>query len=176
MVTIPEGDVGVGHINDSAVGDGNSVGVTSKIIDGIAKAVKGFLNEGTPVGFVEHVNKMVKEVRLSQFIAGIRDVKLPETFFCFADVPVQKLGIDMLLIVRLLWEEPAPGFTVSSPVFSKNIQGTRRKRDVTVRAVLCFCDMDAHIFAGNVFIPQGAGFASPKPGRIHEGKNGSGKN
>ena len=53
-----------GNRKNSAVGDGDFVGVASQIFDGITKAVKGFLNVGTPVLFI----KVILTVLLLQMI------------------------------------------------------------------------------------------------------------
>lgn len=44
-----------GNRKDPAVGNGNLMGIASKIFNGISKAVKGFLNVGTPVHFIKPV-------------------------------------------------------------------------------------------------------------------------
>ena len=55
---------------DPAVGDGDPVGVTAKVFDGIAKAVKGFLDVWTPVLFIKIVLQLFPLIRIMQIFAG----------------------------------------------------------------------------------------------------------
>lgn len=48
-------DQGICHRKNPAVGDGDFMGVASKILDGIAKAVKGLFDIRTPIFLIEIV-------------------------------------------------------------------------------------------------------------------------
>ena len=57
-IMVPEGGMGIWHADDSSVGNGDAMGISSQIVNGISKAVEGFLYERTPVGSVEHIDKI----------------------------------------------------------------------------------------------------------------------
>lgn len=69
----------IGNRKDPAVCNSDLVGITSKILDGIAKAVKGFLNIGTPVHFIEFVFPFFLVTGITQLFTGRR--KSEGTFF-----------------------------------------------------------------------------------------------
>lgn len=54
-----KGDLRISHGTDSAVGDGDFMRIAPKILDGIAKAAKGFLYVGAPVFGIEEVFKFL---------------------------------------------------------------------------------------------------------------------
>lgn len=64
IVFRPEGHSLIGNGFDPGVGDRDPVGVTSKIIYGVAKAVEGFLYKGAPVFPVEAVTERSPVLRL----------------------------------------------------------------------------------------------------------------
>ncbi len=53
-----------------AVGNGDPVGITSKIFNGIAKSVEGFLDVGTPVLFIKTVFPFFPVVRIAKLFTG----------------------------------------------------------------------------------------------------------
>ena len=55
VVAIPEGNGMVRDLKDAGIRDGDTMGVATKVIDGIAEAVEGFLDVGAPVSSVELV-------------------------------------------------------------------------------------------------------------------------
>jgi len=55
VVAIPEGNGMVRDLKDAGIRDGDTMGVATKVIDGIAEAVEGFLEVGAPVSSVELV-------------------------------------------------------------------------------------------------------------------------
>lgn len=57
-IPVPEGGMRIRHADDSAVGDGNAMGISSQVVNGISKPVEGLLYERTPVGSVEHIDKI----------------------------------------------------------------------------------------------------------------------
>lgn len=57
------------------VGDGDSVGITSQILDGIAKPMKGFLDIGAPVLFIKMVLPFLPVIRIPQLFTGRRKNK-----------------------------------------------------------------------------------------------------
>ncbi len=60
---------------DPAVGNGDFVGIPPEVLNRVAKAVKGFLNVGAPVFFVEAVFPLFKVIRITQFFTGRRKGK-----------------------------------------------------------------------------------------------------
>lgn len=60
---------------DPAVGNGNLVGITPKIFNGIAKPVKGFLDIRAPVFFIKTVFPLFPVIMVTQFFAGRRKNK-----------------------------------------------------------------------------------------------------
>ena len=62
----------IGNRKDSAVGNGNLVSLTPKIFNGIAKAVKGLLDVGTPVHFIKTVFPFFPVIGITQLFTGRR--------------------------------------------------------------------------------------------------------
>lgn len=60
---------------DPAVGNGDPMCVTAKILDGIAETVKGFLYVRTPVFFIKTVFPFLKAAGILQMAAGGRKGK-----------------------------------------------------------------------------------------------------
>ena len=58
------------HRKDTAVGNGDLMGVSSKVFDGISKAVKGFFDVGTPRFLIKTVPEFCPCVGIAQFMAG----------------------------------------------------------------------------------------------------------
>ena len=52
------------------VGNGNLVGITTKVFDSIAKAVKGFLDVRTPVHFIKLVLPLLPVIGITQLFTG----------------------------------------------------------------------------------------------------------
>ena len=65
----------LGNRKAPAVRNGNLVGITPKIFNGIAKAVKGFLDVGAPVRFIEAAFPFLPMVRVTQLFTGKRKRK-----------------------------------------------------------------------------------------------------
>lgn len=61
---------------DAGIGDGDAVGVTAKIFNGVAEAVKSLLDEGAPVLVVEIIDQGLPCRRIGQFAAGSRDMEI----------------------------------------------------------------------------------------------------
>lgn len=59
----------------SAVGDCNPVGIASKVFHGIAEAIKGLLNIGTPVFFIKCVFPFIPKAGITQLFTGRRKDK-----------------------------------------------------------------------------------------------------
>lgn len=65
----------LGNRKDPAVRNGNLVGITPKIFNGIAKAVKGFLDVRTPVHFIKFVFPFLPVIGITQLSTGRRECK-----------------------------------------------------------------------------------------------------
>ena len=57
-------------VKNTAVRDGNLMGIASKVFDGIAKAVKGFLDIRAPVHFIELIFQFLPVTGISKSFAG----------------------------------------------------------------------------------------------------------
>lgn len=57
-------------VKDPAVGDGNLMGVTSQVLNGVAEAVKCFFNVRAPFFFIKAVQKFFPGIRITQAFAG----------------------------------------------------------------------------------------------------------
>ena len=68
----------------------------------------------------------------------------------------------------LFREKPAKWFTKGKPVRSQNVQSTFGQNRIAVRTVFAMPDMDAHVFALDIFITKMTNFANTQTGRIHE--------
>jgi len=60
----------IGNRKDPAVGNGNPVSITPKVLHGIAKAVKGFLDVGAPVHFIKSVFPLFPVAGITQLFTG----------------------------------------------------------------------------------------------------------
>ena len=65
----------LGNRKDPAVRNGNLVGITPKIFNGIAKAVKGLLYVGTPFLFIKPVFPLFPDGRILKLFTGGRKGK-----------------------------------------------------------------------------------------------------
>ena len=65
----------IGNRENPAIGNGNLVGITSKIFNGIAKAVEGFFDVGTPVYFIKSVFPFFPVIGITQLFTGRRECK-----------------------------------------------------------------------------------------------------
>lgn len=65
-----KGNLFLRYRKNSAVGNGNLVGITPKIFNGITKAVKGLFDVRTPVLFIKTVFKFFPVIRITQLFAG----------------------------------------------------------------------------------------------------------
>ena len=72
-----EGDVHFRDGQDPAVGDGDLMGVTAEIFDGVPKTVKGFFDVRAPVLTVKGIPEFRPMVRVAQFFTGGGKVQLP---------------------------------------------------------------------------------------------------
>lgn len=66
IVTCRKGNGVFCYFFDTAVGDGNAVGIAAKILNGIAKTIKGFLDIGTPFFYIEPVLKFLPFIMIFQ--------------------------------------------------------------------------------------------------------------
>ena len=71
-----KGNLCIRYGNDSAVGDGDLMGIAPKIFDCIAKAVKGLFDKWTPVFPVKDVPEFLPFVRITQVFTGMGKLKL----------------------------------------------------------------------------------------------------
>lgn len=55
---------------DAAVGDGNLMCISAEVFDGVAKAVKGFLDVGAPVFLIKAVAEICPLIGIAQFFTG----------------------------------------------------------------------------------------------------------
>ena len=76
VITIPEGNGIICDLQDPCIGNRHTVGVTAKIVDGIAKAVEGLFDVGAPVGTVKIVNKALPVHGMCRIRKGRRQHKL----------------------------------------------------------------------------------------------------
>lgn len=60
---------------DPAIGNSNLVCITPKVFNGIAKAIKGFLDVGTPVHFIKAVFPFFPLIGIAQIFTGRRKSK-----------------------------------------------------------------------------------------------------
>ena len=72
-----EDDMRFRNGQDPAVGDGDLMGVTAKILNGVPKSVKGFLDVRAPVLVVKGIPEFSPLVRVAQVFTGSGEVQLP---------------------------------------------------------------------------------------------------
>ena len=65
-----EGDVRFRDGQDPAVGDGDLMGVTAEILDGVSETIKGFLDVRAPVLIVKGIPEFSPVVRVAQLFTG----------------------------------------------------------------------------------------------------------
>ena len=65
------------HFKDTAVGDGDLVGITAKVFNGVPETVEGLFDVWTPVFPVEGVPEFMPCVGIPQMEAGSRKIQLP---------------------------------------------------------------------------------------------------
>ena len=76
VVLVPERDRVICHVRDAAIGNGDSMSVASKIIDGIAASVHGFLDVGAPVSRVELIHERLPAIGRGKLRTRAGDRKL----------------------------------------------------------------------------------------------------
>lgn len=70
VILCGECDMGLSYRADAGISDSNPVGVTPQVFDGVAKAVKGLFDVGTPFLFVKAVPEIIPNIWIFKPLAG----------------------------------------------------------------------------------------------------------
>ena len=99
-------------------------------------------------------------------------VRPAKTFLVSPDVLCEKGRGNGKALIALAREKKLSGFAADIPVAGQKIECILGKNGITTLTVLGVCDMDAHLFAVNIFTAQAAEFTDTKPGGIQNGQHG----
>lgn len=89
-------------------------------------------------------------------------------FFVGSDMSGKEKGIDRPRRVCLFREKPSCGPAAFEPVLCEDVESGFREDRISVTTVLAMGDMDAHVFALDIFISKAADFPDAKAGGIHK--------
>ena len=96
-----------------------------------------------------------------------------EPFLMEFNVPWQIVVVDGFGVVGInLREEPSHRLAISSPVVREEIEGIAGKDGIAVTATFTSSDVDPHVAALDVFIPEVADFPGTKTGGIKKSDHG----
>ena len=138
------------------------------------------IKNGRVEGLVAHEFFDHKEVRT--ILIQVGPESMPEGMRGKTPFPAKQLRVFMdpvvdgksgkrFVFTALLREQISFRTAALIPILCKDIEGVPGKDGISVRAVFAVADMDTHVFAFNVFIPEMADFTYPESGTIKKGND-----